>query len=48
MPEYVSAKMNFQTTMLFLLFSIIGKSQNRLLAERTFFSCAKLFLGNLF
>ena len=36
MPESTSAQMNFQTSMLFLLFSTLGKSQKKFVSRNTF------------
>lgn len=36
MPKSTSVQINFQTSMLFLLFSTLGKSQKSLLAEIPF------------
>lgn len=36
MPKSTSARMNFQTSMLFLLFSTLGKSQKKFVSRNTF------------
>ena len=36
MPKSTSAQMNFQTSMLFLLFSNLGKSQKKFVSRNTF------------
>lgn len=36
MPKSTSAQMNFQTSMLFLLFSTLGKSQKKFVSRNTF------------
>lgn len=36
MPKSTSAQMNFQTSMLFLLFYTLGKSQKRFVSRNTF------------
>lgn len=36
MPKSTSAQMNFQTSMLFLLFSTLGKSQKTFVSRNTF------------
>ena len=36
MPKSTSAQMNFQTSMLFLLFSTLGKSQKKFVRRNTF------------
>lgn len=36
MPNFTSAQMNFQTSMLFLLFSTLGKFQKKFVSRNTF------------